>query len=44
MVKVPTLKLVCESKICDLVPCRPTERTLGGQRRFGEGPALLRGL
>ena len=27
MVKVPTLKLVCERKICDLMPChRPTER------------------
>ena len=27
MVKMPTLKLVCERKICDLMPChRPTER------------------
>ncbi len=27
MVTVPTLNLVCESKICDLIPCdHPTER------------------
>ncbi len=23
MVTLPTLQLVCESKICDLVPCDP---------------------
>jgi hypothetical protein len=44
MVTVPTLNLVREAKICDLMVCNQQNKTLGGQRSSGEGKFFLRGL
>ena len=44
MATVPTLKLVRESKICDLMPCDQRSKRWEASGVSGEGSALLRGL